>query len=291
MIFGRIPWSEQREYLLELRDDGAYLGTCSRGHEIAFALQSLRHEMLYEAGGVALVCGFNREAISTMATALERFYEFAIFVFAEHRGVSQADVEKAWKGIGGNSERQIGAFLFLYLTALGKPYAGIDQKMTALRNEVVHKGKIPTREQTLAFAEYVFNSIVTARAELKRHVEPALMTVQNRLLDQHMQNLVVRQQAEQARGQHRIRWHAGTMLRDWREPDEGGPPARGFRWNLEALAHRVKRAGLGLVVYPEQYSEFDPAEFEREPWNDDNGELQQPPAAEDLDDGDSPDRN
>lgn len=48
------------------------------GHVVAFTLDTLRFELLFESGIVALLAGFRREAVSSIAAALERFYEFSI---------------------------------------------------------------------------------------------------------------------------------------------------------------------------------------------------------------------
>jgi hypothetical protein len=59
---------------MDLEDDGAYVGKCEKGHIITVAIRNLRHEMLYESGIMAMHCGFYREAVSSIAAALERFF-------------------------------------------------------------------------------------------------------------------------------------------------------------------------------------------------------------------------
>lgn len=253
-LLGDGPREEQQDILLELREDGAYVGTCPKGHAFSFAIQWLRYEMLYEAGGVALVCGFNREAISSMATALERYYEFATRVLAEHHGVNATDVDVAWKSLATSSERQLGAFLLLYLATFRTAYSGTNQKMIELRNDVVHKGGIPSRDQALAFGEYVYGLIRNGRDELERLTGHAVIAVENRLLSVHAQKLKQREKTElpNASDAPGNAIKGGTMLRWW------GEPAHEFTYELEALAYRVRRAGAGTVVYPETYTKFDP---------------------------------
>lgn len=287
MILGTLSWDDRRQTLLELRDDGAYIGTCPRGHAISFALQWLRHEMLYEGGGVALVCGFQREAIGNMASALERFYEFATLVLAEHHGVSATAVEAAWKPLATSSERQLGAFLFLYLAAFRRAYTGTNPKMTELRNDVVHKGKIPTREQALKFAECVFKLILDGRAELDGLNADAVNAVKRRLISMHDQNLEQRKKVERLAPDARSNAiKGGTMLGGWMDDwkHQGD-----FVWHLEALAFRVRHSGAGAVVYPETYTVFDPNEDDEGVTDEDRGNLtesdwDEPPRPEELDD-------
>lgn len=240
------------EVLLELREDGAYIGTCSKGHTISFAIKWLRYEILYEAGGVALVCGFYREAIGNIATALERYYEFASRVLAEHHQVQAEEVNNAWKPLATSSERQLGAFLLLYLVTFRRAYSGTDQKMIELRNAVVHKGVIPTRGQALEYAEYVFNLIRNGRDELEIFTKNSVIAEEERLLALHAQKLEQRKKTELSNANNaRSATHSGTMLR-W-----SGEPAQDFTYELEALAYRVRRSGAGIVIYPETYTRFD----------------------------------
>lgn len=287
MFVGRVPWAEQKQTLLELRDDGAYLGTCPEGHPISFAIHWLRYEMLYEAGAVALLCGFQREAIGSMASALERFYEFATLVLSEHHRVTAAEVEAAWKPLATSSERQLGAFLFLYLVSFRRPFDGTVQKMVELRNDVVHKGRIPTREQTVAYAEYVFAVIHRVRAELEEVAADAVNAVRQRTISVHAQKLEQRQKAERPAADARSNAiRGGTMLgswlNDWRHEGD-------FVWHLEALAYRVRHAGAGTVIYPETFTRFDPNEgtdglTDEERGHTDGDQWDEPPGPEDCDD-------
>jgi hypothetical protein len=252
-------WVEPERHLLELRDDGAYLWTCSRGHTESFALQNLRHEVLYEAGGVALLCGFHREAISSMSTALERFYEFAIFVFAEHHGTKPEDVEITWKEVSRQSERQLGAFYLLYLTTFGRSFALPREAkvMTELRNEVVHKGKIPTRDEAQTFAKYVFNTVREISRELDELDASAVELVRKRRLAMHYEKLEKRRANELSEAKRKgMHLRYGMMLKPWVGVHPG--KAGDFVWCLEALAYRIKQTGAGTLSEDRPFTRFDP---------------------------------
>src|ERR1044071_933815 len=75
------PLNPDNWYLADIEQDNAYVETCRKGHEMRMTLQSVRYELLFESGIVAMLVGFHREAVSSIAAALERFYEFAIEVF------------------------------------------------------------------------------------------------------------------------------------------------------------------------------------------------------------------
>src|SRR5688500_12729552 len=75
------PVNPEHWYYADIEEDNAYVKTCSNGHEMKMTLQSIRYELLFESGIVAMLVGFHREAVSSVAAALERFYEFGTEVF------------------------------------------------------------------------------------------------------------------------------------------------------------------------------------------------------------------
>jgi len=56
---------------------------CSRGHKSAILLQSQKFEVLLESAANALIEGYTLEAASSLSSAYERFFEFAINVFCK----------------------------------------------------------------------------------------------------------------------------------------------------------------------------------------------------------------
>jgi hypothetical protein len=102
-----------------------------------------RHEVLLRSGGKALLAGFANEAMISLAAALERAYEFYIRVVCRQRKIGDEQIGAAWKEIGHLSERQLGAFGFLYLLENGEPLL-LNKKITEIRNHIVHQGRIAT---------------------------------------------------------------------------------------------------------------------------------------------------
>src|SRR4030095_14773427 len=100
---------------LQINDDNVYEFTCSKGHKNALIHQEEKFELLFESAVYAITDGYFREAVSSMASSIERLYEFAIKVIAVKNGIDLPLLRNSWKQINNQSERQIGAFIFLYL--------------------------------------------------------------------------------------------------------------------------------------------------------------------------------
>jgi len=154
---------------VELRDDNLYDCTCSKGHKTLVIFQNEKFEILFESGAMALLDGYNREAVSSFAAALERFLEFYIKVILHKNEISREEFEKTWKSVTKQSERQLGAFLFLYLRENKKSVNFIHQDFTTFRNRVIHEGDIPTYEESLNYGEAVLAFIFKLSRELKEN--------------------------------------------------------------------------------------------------------------------------
>lgn len=140
---------------VEFRDDGRYELTCSFGHRTTTILQQQKFEVLFEIGAYAILDGYYREAISSFSTSLERFYEFAARVFLENVSKSDTLFQNCWEKVASRSERQLGAFIFLWAHHFNEPPALLSNSQVAFRNDVVHKGKIPTRDNAINYGDSV----------------------------------------------------------------------------------------------------------------------------------------
>lgn len=165
------------EVLVELRNDSYYDLTCSKGHKTKAQLRLLKFELLFDLGAMALLDGYTREAVASLAAALERFYEFYIEVIRLKHNISDEEFGKVWKFMSKQSERQLGAFVFAYLlenkslpvyfesffnkTKVGK------KELQNFRNDVIHAGYIPTHEEVVAYGEHVLAFIFGVLKELK----------------------------------------------------------------------------------------------------------------------------
>ncbi|MFZ5581928.1 MAG: hypothetical protein ACOZCK_04640 [Pseudomonadota bacterium] len=132
---------------------------CSRGHKSAIFLQSQKFEILLESAANALIEGYTLEAASSLSSAYERFFEFAINVFCKKSKVSKESIDETFKQVSKQSERQIGAFLFLHLLVFGKHYT-LNKRIPELRNKVIHQGYIPTPDEVIKLGELIYQEIV-----------------------------------------------------------------------------------------------------------------------------------
>jgi len=174
-------------YLADVEEDNAYVATCKNNHTVKALLQHVRYELLYESGIVASLVGFQREAVSSIAAALERFYEFAIEVFTLCSGVDPQMHEAAWKQVKKQSERQFGAFLFLHLANFKRPFlAGkawsTYEDWVKFRNDIIHQGRFPSRVEAMKYARHVYELIRDAQAALKELDAEAVQKIQLRYM-------------------------------------------------------------------------------------------------------------
>ncbi len=159
---------------MEMRDDGLYSLVCIKGHTTVTVIQQQKFEILFDIGAMALLDGYPREAITSMAAALERFYEFYVRVICIKHEIDQTLLNKSWKLVENQSERQFGAYIFTSLLEDKKvcPVTIEDEKPTlpsiskenirawkSFRNAVVHKCYIPSTIEAQAYGNIVFQHI------------------------------------------------------------------------------------------------------------------------------------
>ncbi len=157
---------------------------CSRGHKSAVLLQSQKFEILLESGANALIEGYTLEAASSLSSAYERFFEFAITVFCKKSKVPKECIDETFKQVSKQSERQIGAFLFLHLLVFGEHYK-LNNKIPELRNKVIHQGYIPTPDEVIRLGELIYQEILAITkllsCELSNEIQQVVMeTIQIR---------------------------------------------------------------------------------------------------------------
>jgi hypothetical protein len=135
-----------------LSDKGLYKVRCDKGHESTVFIENHKFDILFESGILAFVDGYSREAVSSIASSLERFFEFYIKVVSLKNGVYYDKISESWKKIAAQSERQIGAYVFVYLLENKKCPTLLSNKSKELRNKVIHKGYIPSDIEVKKYA-------------------------------------------------------------------------------------------------------------------------------------------
>lgn len=139
----------------KMSDDGFVLVQCNQRHETVIVYDARKYELLLDSACLALIDNYDREAVSGFAAALERAYEFFVRVVCRAKQVERDTFDQTWKLLSAQSERQLGAFLFLYALEVRAPYR-VDRKQVEFRNKVIHAGYIPNREEVHSYGDYVF---------------------------------------------------------------------------------------------------------------------------------------
>lgn len=154
---------EEEAALLEIGNTNLHQVICDNGHETPIVITQQKHEILFEVAAYAIIDGYNREAISSFAASLERYYEFFLKVISV--GMPKGVFENAWKQVASQSERQLGAYIFTYVSFYHSLPDTLSQSLTTLRNNVIHKGYIPSRAEAIALGEAVAK-IINAGCDL-----------------------------------------------------------------------------------------------------------------------------
>lgn len=156
--------------VVSLRDDQIYVSTCTQGHKEVTHYNHHKFDMLYMSALNALVDGYYRDAVTTFAACLERFYVFYAEAVLWRHGITAEAFDEA-KEVVWQSERQLGLFVAAYLLATAKAPADIDSRQVKMqqpgtkksfkkfRNDVVHNGLIPTEDEAKQVGDIVFRYI------------------------------------------------------------------------------------------------------------------------------------
>lgn len=124
-----------------------------------------KFELLFASGLSAYIDGYYREAVASLAAALERYYEFSVWFELLHHGLTAEQIRPLWKPVSGSSERQLGMFIGLRGLHPDLTEALLPQADVEFRNAVIHRGSFPDEKRTRAFAERVYAIIY---AEVRR---------------------------------------------------------------------------------------------------------------------------
>lgn len=163
--------------VVTVNDERFFKMTCPNGHQSLTIIQQPKYEVLFELGMNALVDGYPREAVTSFASCLENFYEFCIIQVSLGKGVDRASLDAGWKYMAKQSERQIGAFVMLWLNYFGSEPTLLSDHSRSFRNRVVHQGYIPRLDETLAFGDDIVACVASNLRDMKRHLGDDLDTI------------------------------------------------------------------------------------------------------------------
>jgi len=148
-----------RFYAAEVLDERIANFKCLKGHSTSTIVQLEKHEILSEIAINAIIDGYYREAVSSFTATLERFYELYLRTVFADKQLDDVEFDEPWKLVKKQSERQFGAFLFLYVLEEGKSPPCLSQRSIAFRNRVIHEGLIPTRDEAIGYGQGVLDVI------------------------------------------------------------------------------------------------------------------------------------
>lgn len=154
--------------LEEVNNTGIYEVNCNKGHKSKTIIDNIDFEILFEYGINAIADGYYREAVSSITSSMERYFEFFIKAALRASKIEFATIDKVWKNISSQSERQLGAYVMLYTQTFGEePLLLSSNKEVPFRNSVIHKGYIPTKSEATDFGNSVMQIIETSLIKLK----------------------------------------------------------------------------------------------------------------------------
>lgn len=175
--------AEKREnikgYFVNYNDEGIYKEKCIHGHIFYTISLNERFMELFDIAYYALKDGYYRETVASSTAALESFYEFCIKVFLKKSEITENEFNKAWKNIKNQSERQLGAYYFLYLNHMKKNPNMLSERAVSFRNNVIHKGKIPTYNESREYLIEIYNIINQTLFELNKEFKLEIDIVRN----------------------------------------------------------------------------------------------------------------
>ncbi|HDO25720.1 MAG TPA: hypothetical protein ENG95_03625 [Nitrospirae bacterium] len=145
-------------YYAEMDDNGIVYLTCDKGHNTAAVHLSRKHQFLFQSGCHALLDHYTNEAVSMFSAALERAYEFFLRVAYRRLGLPSTLFDTSWKHVKAQSQRQFGAFVFLFAVIADEPFE-LPKEIPKLRNDVIHQGYIASFDEVLKYAENIFTLI------------------------------------------------------------------------------------------------------------------------------------
>ena len=165
-------------FIETIRDDGLYSGKCPNGHDLLIGTQTLRHEMLFEIALNAIKDGYYRETVSSFSASTERFFEFAIRVLSRNRQVPSPVADSSWNLVSRQSERQLGAYVWLYAVSFGEVPRIFSSKEAEFRNRVIHQGTLPEKADIVKFGaaahEVIQSGVQKLRASCLNEVNSEL---------------------------------------------------------------------------------------------------------------------
>ena len=158
-----------------VNDSGLYNFTCAKGHKSKTYLINIEFEILFDYSINAIADGYYREAVSSFTSSMERYFEFFIKVILRSAGTEFENIDKIWKQISKQSERQLGAYITLYAQTFNDlPELLSTNKDVPFRNRVIHQGYIPSRQEAIEYGDRILEIIESSFIPLRSNFQEIL---------------------------------------------------------------------------------------------------------------------
>lgn len=161
--------SEQFTIHVSPNNEGIYNVKCPKGHHFSVDILSHHFQVLFENGIHALSDDYYIESFVSFVTSYERFIEYFLNVVLKSNEVSETVFDDTWKELAKQSERQVGAFNLVFLQEFKEKPIQLTSKNKELRNNVIHKGYLPTKGDCIKFGDNVLEFIRLIINLLKKH--------------------------------------------------------------------------------------------------------------------------
>lgn len=168
---------------IQIQNDELYHYTCSNGHKNVYFQMNEKFELLMESAIYAIMDGYYREAVSSMTSSLERLQEYFIKVLFYENKIERNLFDETWKQVNSQSERQLGAFIFLYAQKYHSIPENLTSKQREFRNDIIHKGKFPTYDETIEYGQRILDITFNILNRLRQSSENIITTMTNEKRD------------------------------------------------------------------------------------------------------------
>jgi hypothetical protein len=172
------------QFAVELlpKNECVYEIDCPNGHRFMANIFYHEFQKLFEVAVNSLADNYYREAVGSFAASYERFMELFIRIVMKANGTSDTELADGWKKISRQSERQLGAFILLYIIEFGGQAPVLANVYIELRNKVIHQGYFPTREECLKYGRAVLDSTrqtIQILYDSSKHQEHLIRSINN----------------------------------------------------------------------------------------------------------------
>lgn len=141
-------------------------------------LRNPKFELLFESGANALLDGYLLQSVASFAAALEQFQVFYIRAVCEKWSSPNEMVLKALNQHVNRAERQLGAYVTLFLIENGSvPKLLPEDPTVKLRNKIIHRGYFPSEDEATNYGQAVLELLEAGYRQLLEKYQSELATL------------------------------------------------------------------------------------------------------------------